>query len=149
MNQECTISTARTFPHSPSDIYGAFSSAALLSEWWGPQGFTNTFEVFEFKPGGRWKFVMHSADGKNYANESRFAALAPDAKVVIEHIAHPHYTLTVSLQPVEGGTALTWDQTFKDSKTARGLRHIVEPANEQNLDRLASVLGRMGSTRPR
>jgi len=142
MNQESTLSTSRTLPYSPVAIYGAFASASVLASWWGPEGFSNTFEIFEFQPGGRWKFVMHSADGKNYANESVFAALVPGAKVVIEHVAHPHYTLTVSLDAVEGGTRLTWAQTFKDSKTAQGLRHIVEPANEQNLDRLTRALGR-------
>jgi uncharacterized protein YndB with AHSA1/START domain len=41
-----------------------------LSRWWGPAGFTNTFEVCEFKKGGRWSFVMHGPDGRNYPNES-------------------------------------------------------------------------------
>ena len=143
MDQESTLSTSRTLPRSPAEIYAAFASPGVLASWWGPLGFTNTFEIFEFKPGGRWKFVMHSADGKNYPNESVFAALEPQAKVVIEHLAHPHYTLIVSLKPVEGGTRLTWAQTFKDRKTAQGLRHVVEPANEQNLDRLASALRAM------
>lgn len=88
---------------------------------------------------------MHSADGKDYANESVFVTLEPASKVVIEHIAHPHYTLTVNLTPVDGGTCLSWEQMFKDSKTAQGLRHIVEPANEQNLDRLANALAKAQS----
>lgn len=142
MLQDRTLSTSRTLPYSPAAIYAAFASASVLASWWGPDGFTNTFEVFEFRPGGRWKFVMHSADGKDYANESVFVALEPAARIVIEHVAHPHYTLTVTLSPVEGGTMLSWDQTFKDSRTAQGLRHIVEPANEQNLDRLAQALAR-------
>lgn len=142
MDPQRTLSTSRTLPHPPAVIYAAFASADILASWWGPKGFTSTFEVFEFEAGGRWKFVMHSADGKDYANESIFAALEPDSRVVIEHIAHPHYRLTVSLEPVAGGTCLTWQQTFKDAKTAHGLRHIVGPANEQNLDRLASALAK-------
>ena len=31
-------------------------------------------------------------------------------------------------------------QEFEDSAVAARIRHIVEPANEQNLDRLLSVL---------
>lgn len=145
MLQDCTLSTSRTLPYSPAAIYAAFASADLLASWWGPEGFSNTFEIFDFRPGGQWKFVMHSSDGKDYANESVFAVLEPAAKVVIEHIAHPHYTLKVTLGAVEGGTHLTWEQTFKDTKTARGLRHIVEPANEQNLDRLVKVLAKAQS----
>ena len=145
MLEDSTLSTSRTLPYSPSTVYAAFASAGVLASWWGPDGFSNTFEIFDFTPGGRWKFVMHSADGKNYANESVFVVLEPAAKVVIEHVAHPHYTLTVTLSPVEDGTHLTWEQTFKDSKTAQGLRHIVEPANEQNLDRLAKALAKTPS----
>lgn len=142
MLQDSTLSTSRTLPHSAAAIYAAFASPDVLASWWGPDGFSNTFEIFDFRPGGQWKFVMHSADGKNYANESVFTTLEPSAKVVIQHIAHPHYTLTVTLSPVEGGTHLTWAQMFKDSKTAQGLQPIVEPANEQNLDRLANALAR-------
>lgn len=145
MGQDSTLRTSRTLPHSPGVVYAAFSDPILLATWWGPDGFTNTFEVFEFKVGGRWKFVMHSADGKNYPNESRFSVLEPGARVVIDHVAHPHYTLSVTLEPVDEGTHLKWEQTFKDSRTAEGLRHIVEPANEQNLDRLTRTLGNAAS----
>ena len=141
MLQDSILSTSRTLPQTPAAIYAAFESASILASWWGPEGFTNTFEIFEFKPGGRWKFVMHGPNGKDYENESVFASLEPGSRIVIEHIAHPHYTLTVSLNAVEGGTCLTWAQMFKDSKTAQGHRHIVEPANEQNLDRLVKALG--------
>ncbi len=51
---------------------------------------------------------MHGPDGKGYANESLFADLEQDAKVVIEHVVHPHFALTVMLTPVAGGTLLTW-----------------------------------------
>jgi uncharacterized protein YndB with AHSA1/START domain len=47
-----------------------FSAAA--AQWWGPEGFANTFAQFEFKPGGRWVFVMHGPNGANYPNESVF-----------------------------------------------------------------------------
>jgi hypothetical protein len=84
---------------------------------------------------------MHGPDGANYPNESEFTTLVPGAKVVIKHVCHPHFTLTVDLRPVAGGTRLEWAQAFEDSKTAQAIRHIVEPANEQNLDRLARALG--------
>ena len=30
------------------DVFAAFSEANRLAAWWGPDGFTNTFEQFEF-----------------------------------------------------------------------------------------------------
>ncbi|MFO1321601.1 MAG: SRPBCC family protein [Burkholderiales bacterium] len=140
MDQDCMFHTARTLPHSPNAVYAAFASPGRLAAWWGPDGFTNTFDVFEFRVGGHWKFTMHGPDGADYPNESVFVALEPDARIVIKHVCPPYFTLTVGLAAVAGGTRLTWDQDFDDSKTAQAVRHIVEPANEQNLDRLTRVL---------
>jgi uncharacterized protein YndB with AHSA1/START domain len=135
-----TFRSQRVLPYPPEQIFEAFARPELLARWWGPSGFTNAFEVFEFRPGGRWKYLMHSPDGKHHPNESVFSRLDSPSTVVIQHVSKPRYVLTVSLAPHEAGTALLWDQVFEDSAVAARIRHIVEPANEQNLDRLQSVL---------
>jgi uncharacterized protein YndB with AHSA1/START domain len=140
MTEDRTLRTSRTLPFSPSEIYGAFASADLLASWWGPEGFSNTFEVFEFTAGGRWKFVMHGPDGKNYPNESFFEELVPDAKIVIHHDCPPNFKLTVELTPISEGTHLAWVQVFEDAKTAQAVKLRAGPANEQNIDRLTHVL---------
>ncbi len=129
----------RVVHYAPEAILQAFAQPELLARWWGPCGFTNTFETFEFRPGGRWKFVMHGPDGANFANESTFVELAP-SRVVIQHVSKPHYVLTLTVAAHDSGTEITWHQQFEDVGVAFRIRHIVEPANEQNLDRLVSVL---------
>lgn len=146
MDNDRTFSTSRTLPQAPAHIYAAFSAADVLASWWGPEGFSNSFELFEFRVGGRWKFVMHGPDGKSYANENLFAVLEPDTKVVITHVSPPQFTLTVGLTPAAGGTLLTWEQTFDSAETAQAVKHIVVPANEQNLDRLARALAKSAAT---
>ncbi|MBK7207656.1 MAG: SRPBCC domain-containing protein [Elusimicrobia bacterium] len=140
MTEDRTMRTSRILPFQPNEIYGAFASADLLASWWGPEGFSNTFEVFEFTAGGRWKFVMHGPDGKSYSNESLFEELLPDAKIVIHHVCPPNFKLTVKLTPVREGTHLTWEQVFEDAKTAQAVKQMVGSANEQNLDRLTRSL---------
>lgn len=140
--QTNVMSTSRVLPFSPVAIYAAFSSPELLAQWWGPEGFSSTFEVFEFKAGGQWKFVMYGPDGKSYPNESVFAVLELNSKVVIEHVCAPLFTLTVTLNPVANGTQLRWEQVFADEAMAQAVKHIVEPANEQNLDRLTRLLSK-------
>lgn len=135
-----TLRTERTLPFSPRAVYGAFSDPALLSAWWGPEGFTNTFEAFDSRVGGAWRFVMHGPNGANYANHNIFVALEPAALVVIRHDCAPTFTLTVGLEPASGGTHLRWAQAFDDPATAEALRAIVVPANEQHLDRLSRAL---------
>ncbi len=143
MTEDTTLRTSRTLAYSAQEIFNAFASADLLALWWGPEGFSNTFEIFEFTEGGRWTFVMHGPDGSNYANESVFVALVPAAKVVIEHVCPPHFTLTVELTAVSEGTHLTWSQVFDDVQTAQAVKAIAGPANEQNLDRLTHVLSQV------
>ena len=146
MTEDRTLRTSRSLPNSPQEIYAAFASADLLAAWWGPEGFSNSFEVFEFTAGGRWKFVMHGPDGKSYPNESVFLALVRDAKVVIRHACPPQFTLTVELASVSDGTYLTWEQVFDDAQTAQAVTRRVGAANEQNIDRLAHVLGQVART---
>lgn len=132
--------TSRLLPHPPEQVYHAFAQADLLAAWWGPEGFQNHFEVFDFRPGGRWVFVMQGPDGTRYPNENLFQALVPGRQVVLRHVCAPLFTLTVDLQPEPGGTRLVWSQVFDDVRTAQAVMAVVVPANEQNLDRLGHVL---------
>jgi uncharacterized protein YndB with AHSA1/START domain len=135
-----TFRSHRMLPYQPETVFEAFARPERLALWWGPNGFTNTFEVFEFRPGGRWRLVMHGPDGSNHWNESVFLELHGPSKLVIQHVSPPRFVLTVTLAAHEAGTAITWAQEFEDSAVAARIAHIVEPANEQNLDRLLSVL---------
>ena len=135
------LRTRRVLPHAPGAVYAAFADPARLALWWGPDGFTNTFEVCEFREGGAWKFTMHGPDGAAYRNECVFARLAPAQQVVIRHVTQPLFTLTVTFESVAGGTRLTWEQDFGDPRVAAAVRPIAGPGNEQNLDRLGRLLG--------
>ena len=140
-NRSAVLSTERFFSASPEQVFAAFADPVRLASWWGPDGFTNTFEQFEFKPGGRWVFIMHGPNGADYPNESVFKVIEPDRMIVIEHVAKPWFTLTVSLSPRENGTQLRWDQEFENADMADSMRPLCKTANEQNLDRLGRVLG--------
>ncbi|MCP3140220.1 SRPBCC domain-containing protein [Pyxidicoccus xibeiensis] len=137
---DAAVSTERLLSASPREVFAAFEQPERLARWWGPSGFTNTFEQFEFKPGGRWVFVMHGPNGANYANESVFRELQPDTRLVIEHVVKPWYRLTVTLTARGDKTHLAWVQEFESPEVAAKMRRITDTANEQNLDRLQSLL---------
>jgi uncharacterized protein YndB with AHSA1/START domain len=122
----------------PQRLFAAFSDPQRLARWWGPADFTNTFKVFEFRPGGKWSYTMHGPNGGNYPNESVFEAIDPAARVVIRHLSKPTYRLVIEMTPSAGGTIVSWEQAFDDADVARRIEHIVVPANEQNLDRLTT-----------
>lgn len=135
------FNTARQLAAAPATVFAAIKDGERLAKWWGPDGFSNRFDLFDFRPGGKWVFSMIGPDGKTYPNESVFASIEADRRVVIQHISQPHFQLTITLEPSFGGTLVRWEQAFADASVAQAIRHIVEPANEQNLDRLSADLG--------
>jgi uncharacterized protein YndB with AHSA1/START domain len=136
-----TFSTTRYLAALPAEVFAAIKDPVRLAKWWGPNGFANRFEVFEFQPDGRWIFTMIGPNGTTYPNESVFASIETDRQVVIRHVCPPYFHLTITLEPSAKGTMLYWDQAFDDAAVAQAIEHIVVPANEQNLDRLNAELG--------
>ena len=126
------------------------SDPARVARWWGPAGFTNTIQQFEFKPGGQWLLTMHGPDGTDYPNESRFTRIVADQMVEIEHLNGHHFILTIELLPMQGGTEVRWRQTFDTAEHFKQMAAFVAPANEQNLDRLSAEVHRamVGAKRP-
>jgi uncharacterized protein YndB with AHSA1/START domain len=137
---DTAVRTGRLLPATPRAVFTAFEEPDRLARWWGPSGFTNTFDRFEFRPGGRWIFTMHGPNGASYANESVFREIQPDARIVIEHVVEPWFRLTVTLTPRGDGTHLAWVQEFESPELAAKMRRLSETANEQNLDRLQALL---------
>jgi uncharacterized protein YndB with AHSA1/START domain len=132
-----TFNASREIHATIEQVFAAFSPEHL-SRWWGPSGFTNTFDVCEFRSGGQWSFVMHGPDGRNYPNENMFKEIEEPTKVVVQHLSEPKYILTITLTPSSKNTVVSWSQAFESEKVASRLEHIIIPANDQNLERLES-----------
>ena len=137
-----TFNPSLEIPANVEEVFAAISHPDRLARGWGPAGFTNTFNLCDFKNGGRWSIIMHGPDGRNYPNENVFAEIDPLRKVIVLHASEPKFRLTIALSPSAAGTIVSWSQTFEDAEVARRLERIVVPANEQNLARLADEVRR-------
>lgn len=66
---------AREIPASPSSVFSAFQDPSRLARWWGPDGFTNTFQtwvgVFENR-----EFAENARAFLEAANEQNLNRLA-------------------------------------------------------------------------
>lgn len=134
------VASWRVLDATPAQVWRALSDGARLAQWWGPYGFTNTFEEFDFRPGGAWRLVMHGPDGADYPNESRFVELAENERVVIHHLSGHEFVLTLKLSAEGDRTRIDWHQRFDSAAECAKVREFVRLANEQNLDRLAAQL---------
>ncbi len=128
-------------------VWSAFTDATVLATWWGPDGFTNTVTVCDLRPGGEWRFTMHGPNGTSYPNQCRFAELKAPERWVIEHTSPPLFRLVATLTEHGAETEVHWRQTFAKAEDCVALRAICEPANQQNLARLAVAVAKLGSQR--
>ena len=53
-------------------VFEAWTDPTHVAQWWGPDGFTNTIQEMDVRPGGVWRLVMHGPDGVDYKNKSIF-----------------------------------------------------------------------------
>lgn len=124
----------------PEVVFKAFTDPALLAQWWGPNGFTNTFETFDLRPGGQWKFIMHGPNGTDYPNLSEFVVIKEPEKIVFNHAVDPLFQMTIGFEPVEGGTRFSFQMLFETEADCERVKRYAPDANEQNFDRLEAVL---------
>lgn len=140
--EENEFVASRVMNASPALVYEAWTKPEHLAQWWGPNGFTNTFHEFDLRPGGLWEFVMHGPNGVDYPNKSEFVEIGPE-RIVLRHLSAPHFQLTAIFEDLGGKTRLTWRQLFEDAAVFNAIKKIAVPANEENLDRLEAQLKKM------
>jgi uncharacterized protein YndB with AHSA1/START domain len=141
---ECEIVTIRTFNYSRELVYKAWTEPDHLKNWWGPNGFTNTFNIFDLKVGGRWSFIMHGPDKGNYANECTFVAIREPELLVWDRSSKPIFQVEVVFEEISGNeTKVTFKQKFETAEECNKLRKFVPEKNEENMDRLENELKKM------
>lgn len=134
------IITERVFPYSIDIVYSAWQDPKHLAKWWGPKGFTNTFQKFEYKEGGEWVFVMHAPDGKDYPNKSVFVEIKERERIVFDHVSNHHFRAVFTFESFAEGTRLTFCMIHSSKEEADRVKQYVLAGNEENFDRLEQEL---------
>lgn len=140
---DLTIVTRRLLHASPARVYRAWTDPSELEQWWGPKGFTNTIHVFEPWAGGRWELTMRAPDGTAFPNLARFQELVANERIVFDHLGPMHpFTARIIFAPVPEGTFIEWHMAHAHREQYDRVIGFVPRANEENLDRLGSLLER-------
>jgi len=85
--------------------------------------------------------LMHGPDGTNYPNANVFKTVEPPNRVEVEHISEDHhFVLSITFACQGSQTLVGWEQTFDTVEHKQLVAPWVEPANEQNLNRLQREL---------
>lgn len=110
-------------------VFSVWADPKHLVQWWGPNGFRTTTHVFDFRPGGIWRFVMHGPDGRDYQNRITFEEIVAPERIVYRHdggddVEPVQFTQTVTFEDIGNDeTRLTWHGTFPSAlERARVIR---------------------------
>jgi uncharacterized protein YndB with AHSA1/START domain len=136
---------------APVDVvFGAWTDAKQLAEWWGPKGFTNPVCEADARVGGAIRIHMRAPDGTVYPMTGRFveidrphrlvfmtAALDSDGKAMFEILN------TVTFTAIAGGTEIALvAQVTSTTPAAPQYLAGMSQGWGQTLDRLAAFVQR-------
>lgn len=122
-------------------VFDAFADPQQLTQWWGPVGFSNRIDEFDFRVGGALRLTMTSANGNAFDNIKAFTEIETPARIVMHHIQPMHdFTHAMLFDDADGATDLTWRLDFVPGHASEELKVFITAANEQNFDRLIAFL---------
>lgn len=126
-------------------VFEAWTKPEHLINWWGPNGFTNTFQEVNIKPGGRWRFIMHGPDGRNYPNEIVYHEIEFPSRLRYGH-SNPedpdgfNFTTTVTFESAgENKTKVTMSVVFESKEVLEYVirEHGAKKGGEETIGKLA------------
>ena len=138
---DCEIVNTRTFKYSKEVLFAAWSNPNHLKNWWGPKGFTNTFNEFDFREGGKWDFIMHGPDKGNYHNECEFVKIDAPNLIGWKRYSKPLFKVLFTFEALKPKqTKVVFKMIFDTAEECNKLKGFVVDKNEENFDKLEDEL---------
>lgn len=149
-----TLVITRTLDAPRALVWKMFSDPYHLAQWWGPEGYSNRVEVFDFRTGGRWLHVMIGPDGRELPTDNEIVEVTPPERLIFRNAPAdpkifganppPGFTKTLTFVEAGGKTTLTLVCTFeeaahKDAVVRRGF----SLGTNQSFDKLEAHLREM------
>lgn len=150
---EPLILMTRLFDAPRAVVWTAFTDPKHVVQWYGGHGFANPVCEMDVRPGGRWRHVMRTPDGSEYAMEFVFVEVVKPEKLVWRNASYGkappapgqlNVMTTVMLD--EAGRQTRWNlvarfESMADRDVAmnRGFATVITQGSEK-LDSIVRVL---------
>jgi uncharacterized protein YndB with AHSA1/START domain len=141
---ERTIITSREMNAGIKKAFRSWTDPIHLAKWWGPKGFTNTFHVYDLRPGGKWSFIMHGPDKRDYPNECVCVKIEEPNFIAWDHLSKPVFQIQTTFEEIaKDKTKIIFRMIFESAEECDTLRAFIKEKNEENFDKLEVVLSNM------
>lgn len=153
------LTIVRQFAAPRALVWRTFTDPYHLSRWWGPAGYTNPVCEVDLRPGGIWRNVMRSPDGRDFPVDSVYLEIVPPERLVYRNRAPrgaafgdnppPSFVRVLTFEEVAGGTRLTLEAFFdtaanREAVVGRGFA----AGTEESFVRLDALLASDTGTMP-
>lgn len=146
---DCEIRSSRMVNASQELVYTAWTNPNHLKNWWGPAGFTNTFNEFDLRIGGKWKFIMHGPDKGNYVNECEFVKIEKPMLVAWKRHSQPLFKVVATFEKISNDqTKIVFRMVFETAHECNKVKKFAIDLNEENFDKLENELKKMSHLYP-
>jgi len=140
------VTITREFDAPCELVFKAYAEPALLSQWLGPKGMEMTIDTYDFRTGGRYRYI-HTRGNEEYAFHGVFHDISIDLMVqTFEYEGLPekgHVSLdTLKLETLPGNrTKLTIHTIFQSVEDRDGMiKSGMERGVTEGYERLDDLL---------
>jgi uncharacterized protein YndB with AHSA1/START domain len=120
----------RFIPSSPDDLFTLWIEPEQIARWWAPDGYKAAVHDLDVRPGGRWRIVLRGSGSRELVMGGFYHIVEPPQRLAFswaweeeDGMRGSQTEVTVSFEPVPGGTRLVLVHQSFDSKDARD-RHL-------------------------
>ena len=144
----CEIVLTREFDAQRDLVFEAFSKPEHMAHWWGQKGSSLPVCQMDFRPGGAWRFVEHTADGNDYGFRGEYRDIVRPERIVwtFEFEGLPGHICveTMAFEDVGGKTRITATTVFDSVEDRDGMIESgMERGASEAYERLAEYLRTM------
>jgi uncharacterized protein YndB with AHSA1/START domain len=147
-----TFTLERTYPATPSRVFGAFTTEEAKNIWGdtgdiGSAGSDTGPTEFDFRVGGQERFGF-TYEGRKYRYDARYYDIVPDQRIIYSYEMYADGVRTsISVATIEfvktaEGTALTWTEqgAYLDGFDGAAASDLRSGGTAEMLDGLAKYL---------
>jgi uncharacterized protein YndB with AHSA1/START domain len=151
MPSDTELVITREFKAPRALLFEALSKPEHVKRWYGLRQLTMPVCEMDFRPGGKWRYVLHdTAHSMDHAFSGEYKDIDAPVRIVsserYEAIPNSDYLATVTLEEAGGTTTLTSHLTYQSKAHRDG--HVMsgmEAGMQETYERLDDLLASLGA----